>query len=293
MLSRTSSGIKNIDLFYPNQYIVIVEGQDDVPFWGILFPSEIDGYKCKFKPVGGREIERYVAQVYESKANFAVALDSDYGLFMNKIHDHSQIVETSVHSIENLIISPQTLAEIICVESRMDDYNIENITTWLEHFDQTAYDLMIADYLIQKECLGKQCLGKSCFRFLENSKTKAPYFDIKKVVDFIKSLCVHEDIFKATKEELKSYKPSRQIKGHFFFGASLCFINHEVNKLLPSDVKKRSISNDSFYTALILACAKSFVSCTNSELQSLHKRACQVAQDVVKLLSDRQVPSLT
>ena len=50
MFSRTSSGIRNIDLFYTDQYLVIVEGQDDVPFWGIFFPESIDGYKLKLKP---------------------------------------------------------------------------------------------------------------------------------------------------------------------------------------------------------------------------------------------------
>lgn len=279
MFSRTPSGIRNIDLFYRNQYLVVVEGQDDVPFWSIFFPKEVDGYECKFKPVGGSEIKNYIDEIYKNNAKFAVALDSDYRLFMGKIYEHTQIIETFVYSIENIIISPQTLAKIIRIESRKEDYNIDNVETWFEHFDKTTHGLMIADYLIQKECLGKESLGKSCFRFLENPKTKAPVFDIKKIENFIKSLSILEDLFKLAKEELKDYKPSQHIRGHFFFGASLCFLNHEVNRLRPNKVK-RSIANDDLYTMLVLACKDSFSTC--SELQNLHERAVQVAQEVVK-----------
>ena len=99
MFTRTSSGIRNSDLFYPGQYLVIVEGKDDVPFWRIFFPEEISGYKCKFKPVGGNEIKKYVDEINQ-KPHFAIAMDSDYRLFMNQIYEHPQIAETYVHSIE-------------------------------------------------------------------------------------------------------------------------------------------------------------------------------------------------
>ena len=286
MFSRTSSGIRNTDLFYRGQYLVVVEGQDDVPFWSTFFPKRVDGYECKFKPVGGSEIKKYIDEIYKSNAKFAVALDSDYRLFMGKIYEHTQILETLVYSIENITISPQTLAKIIRIESRKEDYNINNVEIWFEHFDKTMQSLMIADYLIQKERLGKESLGKSCFRFLENPRTKAPVFDIKKIEDFVKSLDILEDLFKFAEKELKNYKPSRHIRGHFFCGASLCFLNYEVNRLRPNKVKK-SIANDDLYTMLILACRDSVSTC--SELQSLHERAVQVAQEVIKLLSLREV----
>lgn len=286
MFSRTSSGIRNTDLFYRNQYLVVVEGQDDVPFWGLFFPKEIDGYECKFKPVGGSEIKNYIDEVCKNNAKFAVALDSDYRLFVGKIYNHNQILETLLYSIENIIISPQTLAEIIRIESRKGDYDVDNVKAWFEHFDEAMYDLMVADYLIQKECLGKEGLGKSCLRFLENQKTRMPIFDFNKIENFIKTLDLFEDLFKVTKEELKSYKPSQHIRGHFFFGASLCFLNHEVNKLRPNKVK-RSIANDDLYTMLVLSCKNSFSTCP--ELKDLHKRAGQVAREVIKLLTIREV----
>jgi hypothetical protein len=41
MLSHTPSGIRNLHLFHRNQYVVIVEGEDDKPFWSKIFPKEV------------------------------------------------------------------------------------------------------------------------------------------------------------------------------------------------------------------------------------------------------------
>jgi hypothetical protein len=40
MFSRTPSGIRNTDLFYKGQYLIIIEGEDDEPFWGIFFQKK-------------------------------------------------------------------------------------------------------------------------------------------------------------------------------------------------------------------------------------------------------------
>jgi len=287
MFSRTPSGIKNTDLFYRKQYIVIVEGSDDIPFWSLFFPREVAGYERKFKQVGGKtEIAKYVDEVYNNNAKFAIALDSDYHVFMGKIHNHPQIIETLAHSIENLLISPKTLANIIRVDSRQEDYDIKNVECWLHDFDKAVHSLMVVDYLAQKLDLGKQCLGESCFRFLKEEKKKEPFFDTNKIQNFIKNINIPDDIIKRSEQELTQYKPSRHIRGHFFFGSSLCFINYEVNRL-RSNKKKRSIANDELYSMLILACEKLFPDCL--ELQTLREKAIKVAQEVVRLLSSNEV----
>ena len=78
MVNRTSSGISNADLFRKNEYFVYVEGKDDINFWRIFFPDEIDGFKCKIKPVGGdKEIEKYLNLLMNHDGRFAVAFDSN------------------------------------------------------------------------------------------------------------------------------------------------------------------------------------------------------------------------
>ncbi|WP_254174068.1 AAA family ATPase [Planktothrix pseudagardhii] len=101
----------------------------------------------------------------------------------------------------------------------------------------------------------------------------------------IRSLNLEDHEFSSLKEQLINHKPSQHIKGHFFFSASLCFVNDEVNKVRSyCNKKKTSISQDNFYTMLFLACENSFSVC--SDLQELRKKADQVAQKVVELLSN-------
>ncbi|MBD2580279.1 DUF4435 domain-containing protein [Oscillatoria sp. FACHB-1406] len=282
MTSRTTSGIRNTDLFYRKQYLVIVEGEDDIPFWEMLFPKQISNYECKFKQVGGSEIKKYVDAVYTGNANFAVALDSDYRLFMEKIHDHVQIVETLAHSIENLIIQPMILHGIIRIASRQHEYELNKIEDWFNHFNEVLYDLMVADYMIQKEGLGIKCLSKDCRRFLKNQKTKEPIFDISNINNFIESLNLDTKKLDLIKKELRDHLTHRHIQGHFLFSSSLYFVNHEIQKIRGTKVK-RSISNDDFFTMLILECQKSLSDYT--DLQILREKANQAAQYVVELIS--------
>jgi hypothetical protein len=111
---------------------------------------------------------------------------------------------------------------------------------------------------------------------------KEPFFDVEKIDLYIKSLTMPEALFSSAMEELKDYKPSQHIRGHFFFGASLCFMNYEVNKL-RSNTAKQSISNDDLFAMLILACGNLVLACP--ELKNLSKRVMKIAQEVVKLLS--------
>jgi len=282
MFSRTSSGIKNTDLFYRNQYIVWVEGQDDITFWGMFFPKQISGYECKFKPAGGSEINKYIENIYNDNAKFAVAMDSDYRLFMGNIFNHPQILETIAHSIENIIINPQSLAKIILINSRLEEYDIENIEKWFDYFNQSMHELMVADYIAKKKNLRVKCLGESCFRFLENEKAKSPYFSAEKINNFIQTLGLDHNEFTITKQEFKEHMPSRHIKGHFLFGSSLCFLNYEINRLRPNKVK-RSVANEDFYAMLILCSQDLFSICL--DLKELRDKAIQVAEKVVDLLS--------
>ena len=283
MVNRTSSGINNADLFRKNEYLVYVEGKDDINFWRIFFPDEIDGFKCKIKPVGGdKEIEKYLNLRMNHDGRFAVAFDSNYKSFSNSMYDHPRVIETINHSIENVMITSNTLSEIILVKSHQESYDVSNVERWLDHFNRSMYDLMIADYIIQIDNLGKPCLRDNCFRFLENQKTKQPIFDIEKIYEFIQKLELSEDNFNYYKERLTQYKPNQYIQGHFLFSASLCFVNHEVNRLKKCKKKTHS-SNEDLYSLLIFAC-KSSVS-NEKEFQIMQQKAKKVAEEVIKILS--------
>ncbi len=281
MFSRTSSGIRNTDIFYRNQYLIFVEGQDDVPFWGIFFPENIDGYKRKLKPVGGEEIKKYVAEIYKNDAKFAVALDSDYRIITGQIHNHPRILETPSYSIENLMLSSLSIAYLIRIKSRNIDYEVQQVEAWLDYFNDITYILMVADFLIQEAKLGQECLGDNCFQFLENGKTKIPKFDEKRIREFINNLGIAKEKLDEAEKRLIQYKPFLHVRGHFFASAVLCFINNEIHKIRQTKIKK-CISNDDFYAMAIMAC-KEFLS-VSDQLQDLHNKAINVANEVVKII---------
>jgi Protein of unknown function (DUF4435) len=278
MLNRTSSGIKNIHLFYPDYYLVIVEGSSDRPFWSKFFPDELNGYKRKFKPVVGRpEVERHIKELLQNEAKFAVAIDSDYRLIINKPYENPRIVETQYHSIENLMLCSSVMTSIIRNLSHDTEYNKSVVNNWLEHFDSATHSLMVADVIVEKHNLRKDCVGDNCSRFL--IKNQNPQFDPSKIDDFIAQLDLPEDQFIEMQAELKNYKSRFHIRGHFLFSAILCFISHEVKKVR----KKVTISNDSLYSMLIEPCESRIAK--DPILQSLRDQAHTAADVLTNLLS--------
>lgn len=284
MLEHTSARIRNAHLFAKNRYLVVVEGKDDLPFWNLFFPDFIDGYRLKILPVGGTEIKKYLKEVVQGNGKFAIALDSDYSLFSDFTHNHPQIVETFVHSIENAMLLPRVIAEIICTKSRHDleEYQISNIEEWFDHFDEVMYELMIVDYLLQSELSTIKFLDDNCVRFLKNQKTKDPVFDSDKISEYISKFDIPEIKFNSIRVKLNPHKPSKQIRGHFLFAAALCFINYEVNRLKGGS-KKTHMSKDDLYTILIQTCKSSLSELP--ELVLLKNNADIAGEKVVRLLS--------
>jgi hypothetical protein len=279
MFSRTSSGIRNIHLFHGGFYVVIVEGSSDCPFWSNFFPSELNGYKRKLKPVGGRlEVQLYINELLVNKAKFAVAVDSDYRLLLDCLHKHSRILETKYHSIENLLLCPSAITSVIRNLSHDADYEALTADSYLEHFDQATHPLMVADLIVEKNKLKKQCVGDNCFPLL--AKKNDPAFDTTKINNLIEALNLPEEEFDKLSDELEKVKPRFHIRGHFFSSAALCFISHEVRRIRKKAV---SISNDSFYGMLVALCESRIE--VDPILKSIREQALSAAEEVTNLLS--------
>jgi len=279
MLSRTPSGIKNTHLFYSGFYVVIVEGSSDCPFWSNFFPSELNGYKRKLKPVGGRpEVQHYIDELLQNKAKFAVAVDSDYRLLLNRLHEDSRILETKYHSIENLMLCPSVVASVIGSLSHNPEYEALAAESWLREFDRATHPLMIADLIIEKNNLGKQCVGDNCSSFL--IKKNEPSFDIAKINSLIQNLNLPEEEFNEIKEQLEKVNPRFHIRGHFLFSAVLCYVSYEVKRIRKKSV---SISNDAFY-AMLIALFESRIE-GDPMLRSMREQALSVTQQLTNLLS--------
>ncbi|MBD6617512.1 DUF4435 domain-containing protein [Komarekiella sp. 'clone 1'] len=282
MFIRTSSGIKNSDLFtYNNEYIIYVEGEDDGPFWKQLFPDYVDGYKPKFKHVGGKkEIKKYLDELLISDAKFIVAIDSDYNFIMGKSYNHinNRVLETQTHSIENLMLCSSNIRRLIQNLSKNTDYDSVKVEIWLQHFNEAIYSLMVADYIIEcNPICTKKCMGDQCRRFLK--KNNIPEFSQDIINTYIQTLELPEDDLSNNKDKLRDYKPSLHARGHFFFSAVHCFVINEVRKISQ---KHPTISLEAFYSMSIESCHWCFKE--NSILEKLRERAIAAAQELVQLL---------
>ena len=287
MFSRTSSGIRNKSLFYSDEYFVYVEGKDDVAFWKIFFSTQTDKYKSKIIAVGGKEeIKKNVDLIINDndRSKFIVAMDSDYKLLLGEdLSIHPRIIETQCHSIENLMLFPSSISLIICNHAKIDNYDKEVIEQWLDNFDSIAYDLMIADVLIDKEKLSKKCIGEKCQQFLKD-KDNSHEFDVLKINLYIQSLNLPDDLKKDLFDRLKNFLPRYHIRGHFYFSAVAHFIYQEI-KRLKDNKSRASISDESFYTLALTSFKANF---SESDLSNyLLEKAILAAKDVVKLIKNK------
>lgn len=280
MVSRTPSGIRNTDLFYRKQYLVIVEGDGDRPFWKSFFPDDIDGYKLKLKAVGGKaEIEKYIKQILDNDAHFVVALDSDYRFIMGYLNKHNRVIETKAHSIENLMLCALNITNIIQNLSKNTDYEQEAVELWMKHFDEKLYSLMVVDYIIERNKIGRKCMGDKCNYFLLNNKSCE--LDGSKITNFINSLGISQEEILTAEESLKSYKPRLHARGHFFFSAVQRFVSCEAKRLSGKTV---SVSVESFFSNAIDSCHLCLKE--NELLEELRSNSLIAAQEVVKRLKD-------
>lgn len=279
MFSRTPSGIRNTHLFYGGCYVVIVEGTSDCPFWSNFFPKEINGYKLKLKPVGGRlEVQNYINEILSSKAIFAVAVDSDYRALLNRLYEDSKILETRYHSIENLMLCSFAIASVIRNLSHDPEYESLKVDDWLKHFDEATHPLMLADLVIESNNLGKQCVGENCLYFLSGKND--PTFDFNKIAHFVKDLNLPSGDLEKMSRKAEKAKSRFHIRGHFIFSAALCFTSCEVKK-----IRKKSIplSKDSFYGMLVTLCESRIE--VDPILKAMREKAILAAKEVTYLLS--------
>jgi Protein of unknown function (DUF4435) len=279
MFNRTSSGISNTHLFHAGYYIVIVEGVTDKPFWNQFFPEEVNGYKKKIKSVGGTPaVQPYIDELLHGKAKFAVAVDSDYRLLLNRLHNDIKIIETKYHSIENLMLHPSSIASIIRSLSYETEYEELLVDDYLNHFDLATHALMVADLAIQEHRIEKQCVGDNCSQFLASKNI--PKFDADRIDCFIGNLELPDKAWSKADRKLKGKKSRFHIRGHFLSSFVLRFVSHEVTKIRGKSV---SISNDSFYALLISQCESRIA--VDPILESIKNEALLAATEVTALLS--------
>lgn len=256
-LEYSDSAKRVISKFYGVDVIVYVEGDSDIVFWEFLFESFL-GCKIYIKPVNGKEnLRGYIQSIVSGEILDLVAGDADFSVF-DKEDEHPNIVKTYGYSIENSLVSPEVLREVIRSIGKISSHDIshEECVEWVDEFFNSVHDLVVYDILNDIEGHGEIVVGDHCAGLMR-SKTSVHVCKRK--------LAAHMDSLSFTagdekKEEILrylgdlGYNTSNLVKGHFLFSAALRY-----TAVTISEKRKRvSISTDSFMGALVMAFKKLF-----------------------------------
>ncbi|AFT78959.1 DUF4435 domain-containing protein [Alteromonas macleodii] len=243
--------------FYNADKMVYVEGDDDVLFWEFIF-NKFSNFKVKVQGVGGKpELEKYIKRICDGEINSIAAMDSDFSIF-DSDEPRSNVISTCGYSIENTLISPSTIRDVIRAIGRLPqkEVPIDICGEWLRQFIDGSKALIFHD--VQNYILGSGLLLSldNCSRFLI-SKTE-PFLCSKKIEKHIESIgsIIDEGAFHCIQSEVDKH-PSGCMgltRGHYLFSATLAFVSFFIRNIRG----KASISNEALFGALILAFEKHF-----------------------------------
>lgn len=240
-----------LNLFYQADYMVYVEGDDDICFWEVVL-SKTSNLKFEIQEVGGcEELIPYIDMVKNNEANIIVACDSDLKFFGNEPINIKNIIRTYGYSIENTFVTEKTILRAIKTLGKISARDISNVDymAWLVDFNHKVLRLICLDVYNFINGNGISIVGDNADRFMK-SKTSCELCEVK-INDFINSL--PQDFIDFETENINALIQQDMaplqfwIRGHFFYSASFRYLS----TYLKSIGKKASVSNESLYSNLM------------------------------------------
>ncbi|WP_350634493.1 DUF4435 domain-containing protein [Pseudoalteromonas sp. GW168-MNA-CIBAN-0100] len=246
-----------VHLFYNADVMVYVEGEDDVPFWEVVFNSLAE-YKVEVQEVGGsKELAKYIEELELGKLQGIIACDSDFEILKGSL-PNPNIIRTYGYAIENSLICPSTILKVIRSVGKISAKNIpsQELGVWLSYFTRIMKNLVIYDVHNELNGLGISVVGDNCSKFFKSQKSH----DVceTKVNEFIANIGFSvsqneiDTIINLIGEIPRDF--SDFIRGHFLFSAVSKFISASIKQINS----KVSISNDALFGSLLLAFENNF-----------------------------------
>lgn len=244
--------------FYRVEKMLYVEGDDDVPFWELMF-EKFESVKVEVQQVGGREeLLKYIEQISSGQLEAIVAMDSDFGPFDGASQNHNLVIRTAGYSIENTLITAKVLMKVARKVGRLSAKNatFEECQSWLEGFYQRCTRLVVNDLLDQVE--GAKCgvISDNCDRFMESKQSDKVCPN--KIEKYLQQLGLDADAKLSNRLETIRVHADLQlqdfVRGHFLASAAQRF----VCLLVKRKRSKISLSIAAFFGAINLAFESSF-----------------------------------
>lgn len=239
--------------------VVYVEGVDDVLFWPKVF-NKFSRKKFSFEEVGGkRELLKKIEILKENNSDFIIATDLDYSFFIEEFN-HSNVIKTYGHSIENTLIQKNSIIEILESSSNKSTGDIINeCQEFHKNIDKIIESLLYLDIFCCEKDI-KSVIGKNIAKFTITTKTyhvcdeKIDTFkstiNIPNEIDYKKELMLILSALKLSSLDL--------INGHFLFSGLLKLIVYNSQGFRDS----YNLTSDSLLTTL-LALFKSLFNSTH------------------------------
>ena len=262
-LSYSSGAVSIRNQFLDVDFVVYVEGDDDIPFWDGLFGDKISTEKFKIEQVNGKEnLRKYIDGIInETMFNVVVACDSDYTKYTGELWvNNPRIIVTYGHSIENTMFCPNSIAVYLRTMSRTTKNYFSEVESWFQEFCDSAKLLLPYDIEngINKN-VKTACYCSGYHRF--KNELIPVNIDNDKIKQFIESIKDKfensniSNIFTKIKEDERELRCILQ--GHFLKDAVQEFIR---SKLKQDIGKCPSISKESLY--------ESFAKCKSNTCKS-------------------------
>ena len=168
--SDAAEGIANI--FHGVDAMVYVEGEDDIPYWEIMF-SKFSSLSVEIQDVGScTALVPYIEKIRNSKINAIVAMDRDFTLFSEVSSCHPNILFTPNYAIENCLSDKNNVYRTIKAISKVPSRSIDNeyIDNWFRDLSSCFTKLIALDIYNAKHQKGVAILEKTgtADRFFKN-----------------------------------------------------------------------------------------------------------------------------
>ena len=230
----TTNALNVLDKFHEANFVVYVEGDEDVVFWHSLF-GKCGVLNHYIESAGGKpELRKIMSQILCENARVIVACDADYSMLLNTLPNHQQIISTYGHSIENTMYCPKIINSAVDKLSYRLENRIKSISEWVDSFCKSAKILVIYDIAREKYDKSIGVYGNNCCRFLTSSRSSQ--LDDTAISNYISSIQHHfrTSEIKECKRLLKSCPMDIRyiVKGHFLTNGVVNLIKRLVKHAL-------------------------------------------------------------
>lgn len=246
-----------LNVFYGVERVVYVEGEDDIAFWEFLF-DKLANINVKAEEAGGKEkLKSRIDEIKNGAGSFFVATDSDFDWLKNE-EPHPQIYSTFGYSIENSMISDESLQRLISRVAKVSRHQVnkEKCRAWLSSIDAEVQSLVLADAANRAQGRGLIVVSDNCDRFLVSRNSSQ--LSGQKIVTYLRNLDINvseefrSDFFARMESRGLCWKDV--LRGHFLISAALRFVKEYVTELRSAV----SISREMLFGGLMLAFEASF-----------------------------------